>query len=295
MTAPEPTDSILGLLRSPAIVRLAHISDLHLADRARYPRHGITAAQCTKYSTKPLEKLLRGIADAEVDHLLVTGDLTMSGETAELQQAAKLLAPWAEAGKLTLVPGNHDVWSRPAAEQWRFLRVLGADGRGMKDVRASYPRQVELSPEVVLLALDTARWGAEPEDTAGQVGVEQLQATRELLREAKQQERAVVIALHHHLVLPPERVPSDAFVARMRLADAPELVRVAAELPVAAILHGHRHTAFRIDIPGPSRPTPVLCAGSATRSASEPARKPRAFICAFDRGGLRSVETLVAG
>lgn len=230
-----------------------------------------------------------------MDHLLVTGDLTMSGETAELQQAAKLLAPWAEARKLTVLPGNHDVWSRAAAEQWRFLRVLGADGRGMKDVRASYPHRVELSAEVVLLALDTARWGAEPEDTPGQVGVEQLQATRELLREAKQQGRAVVLALHHHLMLPPERVPSDALLARMPLADASALVRLAAELPVAAILHGHRHTAFRIDIPGPGRPTPVLCAGSATRSAPEPARKPRAFVCALDKGGLRSVETLVAG
>lgn len=219
----------------------------------------------------------------------------MSGETAELQQAAKLLAPWATAGKLTVLPGNHDVWSRGAAEHWRFLKVLGADGRGQKDVRACFPHRVELSPEVTLLALDSARWGAEPDDTPGQLGVEQLQATRELLREAQQAERAVVIALHHHLVLPPERVPSDARVARMRLTDAPLLVRAAAELPVAAILHGHRHTAFRLEIPGPGgRLTPVLCAGSATRVASEPARKPRAFVCSLDRGGLRSVETLVA-
>jgi hypothetical protein len=39
----------------------------------------------------------------------------------------------------------------------------------------------------------------------------------------------------------------------------------------------------------------VLCAGSATRVASEPARKPRAYVCSLDRGGLRDVETLVAG
>jgi 3',5'-cyclic AMP phosphodiesterase CpdA len=226
----------------------------------------------------------------------VTGDLSMSGETAELQAAAKLLAPWAEAGKLTVVPGNHDVWSRASAEGHRFLRVLGADGLGMKEAYAVYPRQVELSPEVVLLAVDTAVWGPEPEETPGRIGVEQLRACREILRQLKAAGRAAVIALHHHVVLPPERVPSDVNLARMPLADAAELVRIAAELPVAAILHGHRHVPFRLELPGaaPGRTTSVLCAGSATRVATEPARRPRAFVLSLDRAGLRDVETLVA-
>lgn len=218
----------------------------------------------------------------------------MSGEASELAHAAKLLAPWAEAGKLTCLPGNHDVWSRASAEQWRFLRALGPDGRGSKDPRQSYPLRVELSPEVILVALDTARWGAAPEETPGQIGAEALQRCREWLREAQLGGRAAVVALHHHLVLPPERIASDVQLQRMRLADADKLVRLAAELPVAAILHGHRHAPFRLDLPGPGRPTPVLCAGSATRPSSEPARRPRAFVCSLDKGGLRAVETLVA-
>jgi Icc protein len=225
---------------------------------------------------------------------VVTGDVTMSGETSELQSAAKLLAPWSTAGKLTVLPGNHDVWSRASAEQWRFLKVLGPDGRGMKDVRASFPHRVELSPEVVLVALDSARWGAAPEETPGQLGTEQIQAARGWLREAQEEGKAVVVALHHHVVLPAERVPSDVHLSRMRLADASELVRLASEFPIAAILHGHRHAPFRLDLPGAGRPTPVLCAGSATRLASEPARRPRAYVCSLDATGLRSVETLVA-
>ena len=70
------------------------------------------------------------------------------------------------------------------------------------------------------------------------------------MREHAKLGRAVVLALHHHLVLPPERVPSDVYVARMPLADADQLVRLVAELPIAAVLHGHRHTAFRVDLPG---------------------------------------------
>jgi 3',5'-cyclic AMP phosphodiesterase CpdA len=288
--------SIPAPRKGVAIVRLAHISDLHLSDRARYPRHGIDASRCARHSPKPLEKLLAALAEGGVDHLVVTGDVSMSGETAELQAAAKVLAPWAAGGKLTVLPGNHDVWSRASAEGHRFLRYLGIDGRGMKEPHAVFPRAIELSPEAVLVALDSACWGAEPEETPGRLGVEQLQACRELLREAKAAGRAAVIALHHHVVLPPERVPSDVQLARMRLADAAELVRIAAELPVAAILHGHRHVPFRLELPGagPGRTTPVLCAGSATRVASEPARRPRAFVLSLDRGGLRDVETLVA-
>jgi hypothetical protein len=179
----------------PAIVRLAHISDLHLADRSRYPRHGLTPESCAKHSTRPLEKLLAGLQEAGVDHLVVTGDLTMSGETTEFQSAARLLAPWSAAGKLTVLPGNHDVRSRAAAEQYRFLKYLGADGRGMKDPHATFPHRVELGAEVVLVALDSARWGADPEDTSGLVGPEQLQACRDAVRDAERLGRAVVVAL----------------------------------------------------------------------------------------------------
>ena len=85
-----------------------------------------------------------------------------------------------------------------------------------------------------------------------------------------------------------------ALVSRMPLADADKVVRLVAELPVAAVLHGHRHTAFRLNLPGAAGPTPVLCAGSASRVADEPVRRARAFLYEVDRGGLRNVETLVA-
>ncbi len=224
----------------------------------------------------------------------MTGDVTLSGETSEFERVAELLAPWSESGKLTVLPGNHDVWSYEAAASWRFLRTLGPDGRGMKKPVAVYPLEVPLSPEVTLLALDTARYGAEPKATAGLVGSEQLNTARDLAREATKQGKAVVLALHHHLVIPPERIPSDMALARMPLADAYKIVRLVAELPFAAVLHGHRHTSFRVEIPGPSGPTPVICAGSASRVADEPVRRPRALVYDIDRSGLHDVSSYVA-
>jgi 3',5'-cyclic AMP phosphodiesterase CpdA len=225
----------------------------------------------------------------------VTGDVTFSAQAREFERAAELLRPFADAKKLTIVPGNHDVWTEDAVETARFLRTLGPDGRGMRRAAPSYPHVVPLGDDAVLVALDSARYGDDPLETPGRLGSEQLRAARELAREHSKQGRAVVLAFHHHVVLPPERVPSDAKLARMPLADADKVVRLVAEIPIAAVLHGHRHTAFRMDLPGASGPTPVLCAGSASRVADEPVRRARAYVYEIDRSGVRSVEALVAG
>lgn len=275
-------------------MRIAHLSDLHVADRRRYPRNGFAPKDCDRHSARLAKGLLSALKEAAVDHLVVTGDLTLSSEASEFERVAEMLRPWAEKGKLTVVPGNHDVWTGEAVRSGRFLRSIGPDGRGMRRAASPYPLAVSLSPDVVLVALDSARHGDKPYETPGRLGGAQLAAAREMVREHAKEGRAVLLALHHHLVLPPERVPSDACVARMPLADADKVVRLVAEMEIAAVLHGHRHCAFRVDLPGASGPTPVLCAGSASRVTDEPVRRARAYLYEVDRSGVRGVEALVA-
>ena len=275
-------------------MRIAHLSDLHVADRGRYPRNGFAAKDCDRHSSRLAKGLLSALKEAAVDHLVVTGDLTLSSEASEFERVAEMLRPWAEKGKLTVVPGNHDVWTSEATQSGRFLRTIGPDGRGMRRAASPYPLAVLLSPEVVLVALDSARHGEKPFETPGRLGGTQLAAAREMVREHTKEGRAVILALHHHVVLPPERVPSDACVAKMPLADADKIVRLVAEMPVAAVLHGHRHCAYRVDLPGASGPTPVLCAGSASRVADEPVRRARAYLYEVDKSGVRGVEALIA-
>jgi 3',5'-cyclic AMP phosphodiesterase CpdA len=296
LTEPEGAVSIHGLAppEESAIVRIGHISDLHLADRGRYPRNGFTARDCDRHSSKLAKGLLDALREVEVDHLVVTGDLTLSSEAREFERAAALLRWWAAAGKLTVVPGNHDLWTADAVDSGRFLRAVGADGKGMRRPVPTYPHVVSLG-EVVLVALDSARFGEAPFQTAGRLGADQLRSARELCRLHQKAGKATVLAFHHHVVLPPERIPSDVHVARMPLADADQVIRLVAELPVAAVLHGHRHCAFRLDVPGADHPTPILCAGSGSRVAEEPVRRARAFVYDFDASGLKGVESLVSG
>lgn len=298
MTPDEPPASIRSPSPENAIIRLGHISDLHVADRSRYPRNGFTARDCDRHSAKVAKGLVDALREVGVDHLVVTGDLTFSAEPREFERAADLLKHFAEAKKLTVVPGNHDVWTEESVETGRFLRTVGPDGKGMRKAQPTYPHVVPLGDEVVLVALDSARWGPDPYETPGKLGSEQVKGARELVREHSKAGKAVVLALHHHVVLPPDRVDSDVRVARMPLADADQIVRLVAELPVAAVLHGHRHTAFRVDLPGargPASSTPVLCAGSVSRVTDEPVRRARAYVYEIDRTGVRSVEALVSG
>ena len=275
-------------------MRLGHVSDLHLSDRGRYPRNGYAPRDCDRHSNRLAQRVLEGMEQAGVDHLVVTGDLTFSAEASEFERAAKLLRRWADAGKLTIVPGNHDVWTAESVKTSRFLRMIGPDGRGMRKPVASYPFASLPTPEVAIIAIDTSRYGEEPFETSGQVGSSQLQACRELVRNHVKEGRAVLLALHHHLMLPRERVPSDSLVAQMPLSDADKLVRLVSEVRVAGILHGHRHCAFRVDIPGAAGPTPVLCAGSASRVTDEPVRRARGYVYEVDRGGIRSAQVVLA-
>ena len=275
-------------------MRLGHVSDLHLSDRGRYPRNGYAPRDCDRHSNRLAQRVLEGMEQAGVDHLVVTGDLTLSAEASEFERAAKLLRRWADAGKLTIVPGNHDVWTAESVKTSRFLRMIGPDGRGMRKPVSSYPFASLPTPEVAIIALDSSRYGEEPFETSGQVGSSQLQACRELVRNHVKEGRAVLLALHHHLMLPRERVPSDSLVAQMPLSDADKLVRLVSEVRVAGILHGHRHCAFRVDIPGAAGPTPVLCAGSASRVTDEPVRRARGYVYEVDRGGIRSAQVVLA-
>ena len=275
-------------------MRLGHVSDLHLSDRGRYPRNGYLPRDCDRHSIRLAQRILEELEEAQVDHLVVTGDLTLSSEASEFERASRLLRRWADAGKLTVVPGNHDVWTAESVKTSRFLRMVGPDGRGMRRPETSYPFAALPTPEVAIVALDSSRFGEEPLDTPGRIGTAQLQACRELVREHVKEGRAVLLALHHHLLLPRERVPSDALVARTPLADADKIIRLVSDVRVAAVLHGHRHCAFRLDIPGAAGTTPVLCAGSATRVADEPVRRARGFVYEVDRSGIRSVRPVFA-
>ncbi len=170
LTEPEGAVSILGLESpgSPPSSASATSATCTSPTVRGYPRNGFTAKDCDRHSAKLAKGLLDALREVEVDHLVVTGDLTLSSETREFERAADMLKWWAAAGKLTVVPGNHDVWTADAVDTGRFLRAIGPDGKGMRRPAPTYPHVVPLG-EVVLVAprQRPLRRDADPRPPAG--------------------------------------------------------------------------------------------------------------------------------
>jgi 3',5'-cyclic AMP phosphodiesterase CpdA len=97
--------------KSP-VVRVAHLSDLHLVGerygyRMETGTHGPRGNRCIVHALRELTNLE---ALAPLDHILVTGDITDAGTRAEWAAFLDLLRDSPELReRLSFVPGNHDL------------------------------------------------------------------------------------------------------------------------------------------------------------------------------------------
>jgi hypothetical protein len=70
--------------------------------------------------------LLDDIDAQQVDHVLCTGDLTALAFDEELARAARAFGPrLAEPARYTVLPGNHDRYTREAVRRRTFERAFG--------------------------------------------------------------------------------------------------------------------------------------------------------------------------
>ena len=113
---------------------LAHLSDVHLAPVVGLgPRHinPKRALGLANWLLKRRKVHLRGAVDAlvadlrrqHVDHIIVSGDLVNLGLPGEHAAARSWLEALGPPDRVTVVPGNHDIycrlWRDPGVERWR--------------------------------------------------------------------------------------------------------------------------------------------------------------------------------
>lgn len=219
---------------------LAHLSDLHLGLSPRTER--AAAALC------------EALIEAGVDHVLVTGDVANRGKLAELAAFERAFAPLLDAGRLSVVPGNHD--------------RLGDDvARWMMSERV----EVEALPGLHLVRVDSTG----PHNRSllaghGILGERDLEAIDAAL-DAAPPGALTVLALHHHPLPLPEEHFTERFSSWLGWPNAAELgagprllerIRGRADL----VLHGHRHAPSAFHLEGP-RPLGIYNAGSSTQLA----------------------------
>ncbi len=201
-------------------------------------------------------RLLRAAAaieEANVDAVIVTGDLTDDGSGFELVEAA--FARWSAKGRLFVVPGNHDLYLFPMRGSVR-PRPTHASKRAAWQAFAAR-LGLELHPtgawwkavpeaDAVFVGLDSC---ARPQRRFfrhnGGVGPAQLAWLREVGQRAEfKAARHRIVLLHHHVVPLPHgvgrRAPSEI---GMRLDDARSAAETFDEVGITAVMHGHRHVS----------------------------------------------------
>ena len=200
-----------------------------------------------------LLRAVQAIEEANPDAVVITGDVTDDGVGWQLVEAA--FARWKDAGRLFVIPGNHDLYlfplrgsGRPRATQesklaaWRaFAARIGLE---LHESGGWYRHLPEAG--TALVGLNSC---ARPQRRFfrhnGAIGPGQLAWLREIAERPEfKAARHRLVLLHHHVVPLPHgigrRAPSEI---GMRLDDARSAAELFDEIGATAVLHGHRHVS----------------------------------------------------
>jgi 3',5'-cyclic AMP phosphodiesterase CpdA len=235
-------------------MRIAHFSDLHLLSLEGVTLRRFLNKRFTGWVNLRLKRghihraayvraIAREIARAKIDHVVVTGDLTNLALEPEFELAASVLREdlGIEPERVTVVPGNHDLYTRGALVSRRFEHYF-ADWltSDLPDLAVSvggarFP-VVKLRGSVAIVALSSAVPRA-PFVAAGELGGAQLEALARVLAHPEVAARTLVLALHH----PPIHDWSKLKAHMEGLRDAPALMALLTQQSRGLVLHGHLH------------------------------------------------------
>ncbi len=235
-------------------MKIAHLSDLHCLALDGVPVRQFLNKRITGWANLRFKRgsvhraayvhaICREIARRNVDHVVVTGDLTNLALDGEFELAQDIIQHelGLDPSRVTIVPGNHDAYTQGAVDSRRFehffapwlesdLPALAVDTRG-----ARFP-VVKLRGKVAIVALSSALPRA-PLVAAGEIGSSQLEALARVLAHPEVTSRSLVLAVHHPAVHGWSRVKAHL----EGLRDAPALLALLQTVTGGLLLHGHLH------------------------------------------------------
>lgn len=179
------------------MVRIAHLSDVHVLQPApsfdldvRFVSFG--RALDARERIEKLRAALRTARRAGVDHLIFSGDLTETGSKAQFETFASVLH---ESGfgrdAVTLVPGNHDAYTR-GAWRWALEGPLAPWAAGA----AREPGKVVDVGSAFIFPIDVSMHQSITR-SAGQLSAEVADALRTRLLDPALGKKPVLFVQHH--------------------------------------------------------------------------------------------------
>jgi 3',5'-cyclic AMP phosphodiesterase CpdA len=218
---------------------VAHLSDLHIG------RDVATEAAA--------RALGRAIGRAQIDHVILSGDVTHRGLLAELELFHDIFAPLLDRNRIIWVPGNHD---RLGDDLHEIVR----DGARVRVTRRT---------GLYIVAVDSTgphnrRWVS----SHGLLAPEDIDAIDHALAQAPENVLRIVTMHHHPLPLPGDSLAEQvtSWLGWPFCAELPNggelLARIRGRCDL--LLHGHRHVPSDQIFDDGVRPLRVVNAGSST-------------------------------
>jgi len=236
---------------------LAHLSDPHLSPiRGLEPRYwnAKRALGLLNWHRKRrrlhlmpvLDRLVADLKQQTPDHIAVTGDLANLGLPGEHEMGLGWLERLGDGGKVSLVPGNHDIYSDIGRDRgtmrWRaYMRSLPSDVDG-NEAAADFP-YLRRFGRIAIVGLCSGM-PTPPFVAAGRLGEAQLHRAGVMLKSLAAEGLFRVVLIHH----PP--LPGQAPRAKA-LRDAEDMQQLLREAGAELVLHGHNHRAMRAVVSGP--------------------------------------------
>jgi Icc protein len=230
-------------MQATGITRIAHLSDAHVLDpRPSRTRPGWSMRVRFLSIGRPLDaegrkqKLRRSLSTAHrvgASHVVVSGDLTEIGTPGEYETLAEVLHDSGFAPEtVTLVPGNHDLYSTADAWKWALEGPLAAYAR----TSAAEPGKVVDLGAAALLPID-ATFHQPVTRSAGLLGDDALDVIARRAGDPALAGKPLLLVQHH----PPFVRKTSALHWIDGLVGAARLMSVLESFRNLFVLHGHLH------------------------------------------------------
>ncbi len=239
-------------------MKIAHLSDLHVLSLAGVsPLRLWTNKRATgminlklhrksKHKPSAIAAVVDDLRAQQPEHLIITGDLSnlsLESEFSAVQRVLDSLALSTE--QVSVVPGNHDVYTRGAQRSQRFYRAfsqymqsdLAVDGADRAHPSGVFPF-VQLRGPIAVIGLSSAVVRP-PVLSSGWLGDRQLALFSEALSHPAVRDKTVLVMMHHPVINPKNRWRK--YSRGFAEADAVAQVLCGRERVVFA--HGHLHQA----------------------------------------------------
>lgn len=214
--------------------------------------------------------LLQTAIESGADHIIITGDIVSTAEPDDFYLAREIFSKFGilDSTKLTLVPGNHDIFGGPhrAVDVLSFPKYIrNVDyGKHLKffwDAFAEtfegvkiltkdslFPFIKQTGPFSILGLNSISRWSLwnNPLGSNGSLSVEQVTSLKSLIESNRSTNDSFVVAMHHHFHDLNDEATESKLWKRiesktMRLKKRKSIVKLFNKLNVSHVLHGHVH------------------------------------------------------